>query len=233
MAADVDFSVATAQERTRSAAVSSGRLGTAAGSPTGLGLAWAGVLLAFAFFNETAYEHLRDGNAAILGIENGPLENAQLLAMLPALGLFWYAGLKSRGAVGVVAVILALVVSIGFVRELDLKTLMGASAGFDWLVAHELQDIVLGGIGLAMALYLFRQRRYFWGVLRLGLRWQAWPCVGAFLLLAAAEFFLDGATGTDGHFWEELVEANGYFLFAVAAWRHASLIGDRELDRPL
>ena len=232
MAADVDFSVA-AQERARSAAVSSGHLGTAAGSPSGLGLAWTGVLLAFALFNETAYDYLRDGDAAILGRENGSLENAQLLAMLPALGLFWFAGLKSRGAVGVVGVMLALVISIAFVRELDLKTLMGVSAGFDWLVAHDLQDIVLGGIGLAMALYLFLQRRYFWGVLRLGLRWQAWPCVGAFLLLAAAELFLDGASGTDGHFWEELVEANGYFLFVVAAWRHASLIGDRELDRPL
>jgi hypothetical protein len=232
MAADVDFSVA-AQQRVRSAALSSGRTGTVAGSPTGLGLAWAGVLLAFALFNENAYEHLRAGDAAILGRENGPLENTQLLAMLPALGLFWFAGLKSRGAVGVVGVMLALVVSIAFVRELDLKTLMGTISGFDWLVAHDLQDIILGGIGLAMALYLFLQRRYFWGVLRLGLRWQAWPCVGAFLLLAAAEFFLDGATGTEGHFWEELVEANGYFLFVVAAWRHASLIGDRELDRPL
>jgi hypothetical protein len=232
MAADVDFSVA-AQERARSAAVSPGHFGTGAGSPSSLGLAWAAVLLAFALFNEHAYEYLRDGDAAILGRENGPLENAQLLAMLPALGLFWYAGLKARGAVGVVGVLLALVVSIAFVRELDLKSLMGASAGFDWLVTHDLQDVILGGIGLALALYLFRQRRYFWGVLRLGLRWQAWPCVGAFLLLAAAEFFLDGATGTDGHFWEELVEANGYFLFAVAAWRHSSLIGDRELDRPL
>jgi hypothetical protein len=232
MAADVDFSVA-AQQRARSAAASPGHFGTATGSPSSLGLAWTGVLLAFALFNEAAYEYLRDGDAAILGRENGPLENAQLLAVLPALGLFSFAGLKSRGAVGVVGVILALVVSIAFVRELDLKTLTGMSAGFDWLVARGLQDIILGGIGLAMALYLFRQRRYFWGVLRLGLRWQAWPCVGAFLLLAAAEVFLDGATGTDGHFWEELVETNGYFLFAVAAWRHASLIGDRELDCPL
>jgi hypothetical protein len=231
MAADVDFSVSSALERTRSGAVSRGR--TAAGSPTGLGLAWAGVLLAFALFNEAAYEYVRNGDAAILGEENGALENAQLLAVLPTLGLFWFAGLKSRGAVGVVGVVLALVVSIAFVRELDLKSLLGVSAGFDWLVMHKLQDIVLGGIGLALALYLFRQRRYFWGVLRLGLRWQAWPCVGAFLLLAAAEVFLDGATGTEGHFWEELVETNGYFLFAVAAWRHASLIGDRELDRPL
>ena len=153
--------------------------------------------------------------------------------MLPALALFWFAGLKGRGAVRVAGVMLALVGSIAFVRELDLKTLMGTSAGFDWLVAHDLQDVIMGGLGLAMALYLFHQRRYFWGLVRLGLRWQAWPCVGALLLLAAAEIFLDGATGTDGHFWEELVEANGYFLFTVAAWRHASLIGDRELDRPL
>ena len=122
MAADVDFSVATGQERAGSASVS--HTGTA-GSPTGQGLAWAGVLLAFALFNETAYAHLRDGNAAVLGVENGALENAQLLAMLPALGLFWYAGLKSRGPVGVVGVMLALVVSIGFVRELELKTLVG------------------------------------------------------------------------------------------------------------
>jgi hypothetical protein len=53
------------------------------------------------------------------------------------------------------------------------------------------------------------------------------------LLLATAELYLDGFDGATGHFWEELVETNGYFLFAVAAWKHSDLIGDPQLDRPL
>jgi hypothetical protein len=233
MAADVDFSVAAQEQAPSAAAAASAPLGSRSGATTGLGLAWAGVFVAFALFNQSAIDHLRAGEAAIHGRENGPLETVQLLAMLPALALFWFAGLKGCGAVRVAGVLLALVGSIAFVRELDLKTMMGTSAGFDWLAMHGLQDVIMGGLGLAMALYLWLQRRYLWGLVRLGLRWQAWPCAGALLLLAAAEIFLDGTTGTDGHFWEELVEANGYFLFTVAAWRHASLIGDQELDRPI
>lgn len=53
------------------------------------------------------------------------------------------------------------------------------------------------------------------------------------LLLATAELYLDGIAGDTGHFWEELVETNGYFLFAIAAWKHSGLVGNRLLDQPL
>jgi hypothetical protein len=53
------------------------------------------------------------------------------------------------------------------------------------------------------------------------------------LLLATAHFYLNDLTGYTGNFWEELVETNGYFLFALAAWQHSNLIGDPEFDTPL
>jgi hypothetical protein len=151
--------------------------------------------------------------------------------MLPALALFCFAGFKSRGAVGVAGFLLAATGAIIVVRELDFKEMVGELGWFDWLVAHHLQDGIFVVLGLGTALYLLWQRRYFWNVVRLGLRWQAWPCYAAFLLLAAAEFYLDGLTSSAGHFWEELVETNGYFLFVLAAWKHAGLIGDPVLDR--
>ena len=105
--------------------------------------------------------------------------------------------------------------------------------GVSLLVAHHLQDAVFAVLGGAAALYLWLQRRYFWALVRLGLRWQAWPCAAALFLLCFAEFYLDGRPSTAGHFWAELVETNGYFLFAIAAWRHATLIGEPLLDAPL
>jgi hypothetical protein len=237
MAADVHFVVvANDEERAamRAAAppTEGSSLGQAASAALGY-LPWFVVLLAIGLFNENALDHLRAGDAKLLGRENGPLENVQLLVMLPAIGLFWLAGLRGRGAVRVAGVLLALLGSIAMVRELDLETMAGSSAHFDWLAQNGLQDVILGGLALSMALYALLHWRYFGGLLRLGLRWQAWPCVVALLLIAAAEFILDGAVGPNGHFWEELVETNGYFLFAVAAWRHASLIGHPDLDRPV
>jgi hypothetical protein len=61
----------------------------------------------------------------------------------------------------------------------------------------------------------------------------AGAALAALFLLSFAEFYFDGRPSTAGHFWEELVETNGYFLFAIAAWRHACLIGDPVLDAPL
>lgn len=197
-------------------------------------LAWAAVFLAIIVFNEHAIEQLRAGDAGIVGDENGPLENAQLVVMVPTFLLFGLAWVRGLGAVRVAGYALGMIGALAFAREIDFKSLTGGGhAGFDWLVAHGLQDGLLALLGLALVLYLFVQRRYFWSVLRLGLRWQAWPCVASFILLAAAELYFDGLSGPNAHFWEELVETNGYFLLAVAAWRHASLIGDPELDRPV
>lgn len=190
-------------------------------------LAWAAILLAIIAFNGYAIEQIRAGDARVLGSENGPLENAQLVLMVPALALFWFAWLRGLGA------LLAMIGTIGFIREVDFNGLTGGIAWFDWLVAHGLRDGLLAFFGLATVLYLFLQRRFFWGLLRLGLRWQAWPCVAFVLLLVTANFYLNDLTGSTGHFWEELVETNGYFLFALAAWQHSKLIGDPEFDSPL
>jgi hypothetical protein len=196
-------------------------------------LVWA-LIFGIAFgFNEVALDQLRAGRASIVGSENGPLEDIQLLVMLPALALLGYAWWKSRGAVGVAGALLALMGTIAMVREIDFRSLTGLSAWFDQLVAHGLQDGLLSVLGVLTALYFFRHRQYFRGLVRLGLRWQAWPCVLSVLLLALAELYLDGFVGPTGHFWEELVETNGYFLFAIAAWKHVGLIGNPKLDQPI
>jgi hypothetical protein len=194
-------------------------------------LAWAAIFLVIFAFDEHAINQLRIGDGGIVGDENGPLENAQLLVMVPAFLFFGLAWARGLGAVRVVGALLAMIGAVAFIREIEFKTLTGSQVWFDWLVAHGLQDGILALLGFALVLYLFVQRRYFWNVLRLALRWQAWPCVASFTLLAAAELYFDGLSGPNAHFWEELVETNGYFLLAVAAWRHASLVGDPDLDR--
>lgn len=196
-------------------------------------LAWVAILGAIAGFNELAIEQLQAGRAHGLGAENGPFEDVQLAVTVPALALFWFAWWRGLGAVRVAGALLALMGTIAVVREIDFKSVNGSHAWLDWLVAQGLQDGLLALFGIAAVLYLFLQRRYFWGLVRLGTRWQAWPCVLSVLLLATAELYLDGFDGATGHFWEELVETNGYFLFAVAAWKHSGLIGDPQLDRPL
>jgi hypothetical protein len=208
---------------------------SAVGSHTALNiLIWSLLILALVTLNEIALAELHAGRGASIGIENGPLEDAQLVLMVPALTLFWYAGLRGLGAVRVAGVLIALAGMLAFSRELDFKSFESPVAPtFDWLVVHHLQDAIFAVLGGAAALYLWLQRRYFWALVRLGLRWQAWPCAAALFLLSFAEFYLDGRPSTAGHFWEELVETNGYFLFAIAAWRHACLIGDPVLDAPL
>jgi hypothetical protein len=196
-------------------------------------LFWIVILGIAVGFNEVALEQLRGGQASFIGSENGPLEDAQLLLMVPAAVLFGWAWWKGLGAVRVAGALLALMGTIAMVREIDFKSLTGSSAWFDWLVAHELQDGLLALFGAVTALYFFMHRQYFWGLVRLGLRWQAWPCVLSVALLGTAELYLDGIEGPTGHFWEELVETNGYFLFAIAAWMHVGLIGDPRLDQPI
>jgi hypothetical protein len=196
-------------------------------------LVWLAAALAALAFNAFAIEQLLAGQFDHLSAENGPLEAAQLLVLLPALGLFALAWMNGRGAVAVAAVLLGILAAVAFVREVDLEGLEGLAASFGGLLKQGLQDGLFALAAAAAALYFVRQRRYSLGLLRLGLRWQAWPFPASMCLLAAAEFYLDGNSGPTGLFWEELVETNGYALFALAAWRHSALAGDRELDAPL
>jgi hypothetical protein len=50
-------------------------------------LVWLAVLGVVVGFNEMALQELRTGQGHILGRENGPLEDVQLLVMVPALAL--------------------------------------------------------------------------------------------------------------------------------------------------
>jgi hypothetical protein len=196
-------------------------------------LAWLAVALAALAFNAYAIVELRAGHFDRLSVENGPLETTQLLVLLPALAFFGLAWAKGRGAVAVSAVLLGILGAVAFVREVDLEGLHGLAASVGWLLKQGLQDSLFAVAGAMAVLYLVRQRRYSLGLLRLGLRWQAWPFPASMCLLAAAEFYLDGNSGPTALFWEELVETNGYALFALAAWRHSTLAGDRKLDSPL
>ena len=196
-------------------------------------LAWLAYFLAIAVFDRYAFVQFLGADPFSVIRENGILENAQLLAIVPALALFAFAGWRGIGAVRVAGALLAMVGAGRCLREIDFAIVTGGIVWLDRLVAYELRDALFAGLGVAMLLYLVAQRRYFRPVLQLGLRWQAWPCAVSVLLLAVAEFYLDDLSGHSAVFWEELVETNGYFLFALAAWRHALLVGDRRLDRPV
>lgn len=192
----------------------------------------AAFILAAAAFNDYALQQFWSGDVAIAE-ENGVLENAQLLVTLPSIALLVFAGIRGLGAVRVAGILLALIVSIAWVREIDFTIFTGVHATLDWLVDQALRDWVMALLGGTAAVYFAANLRYFGGLVRLGLRWQAWPCVASLALLALAEFYFDDLTGVGAHFWEELVETNGYFVFALAAFTHVQLIGHRELDVPV
>jgi hypothetical protein len=216
-----------------STASAGGRAGSADDhTPFGSLLA-AGLILAAAFLDAYAMQQFHNGGAVSIAQENGLLENIQLVATLMACALFGFAGLKGAGAVRVSGVALALLVAAAFIREVDFKSLTGMHATLDWMIAQGLRDWIFELLGVAAVVFLLTHLRYFWGFVRLGLRWQAWPFVTSVALLAVAEFYLDGLTVADGHFREELVETNGYILFVLAAWKHVQLIGHRELDVPV
>lgn len=230
MPADVDFSVVAGGEN--AAAVSSARVPS--GSAVSVGRSWSIWLvagLALAFFNERALTHLALGDAPVLGLENGYLENIQLLALLLAAVVFAYAGAKGGGAVRGVGTTLALCVTVVFLREIDLERLDGIPSVIWWTGTRTFQYMLYGGLGVALLAHIVRERRYFFDGLRLGLRWQAWPFIAAIALMLVAEFALDGSDELNGQFWEELAEANAYFLLVAAAWVHAGLIGDPVYDR--
>lgn len=211
-------------------------------------LAWAAVLLVFIAFNYYAMAHLHALDSRVAdstaGRENGLLEITQLIALIPALALFWFAGLKGFGAVRIAGALLAMIAAIVLVREVDFRDLNGVGSWFSWLWDHGVQDGLQIIFGLAAVLYLLLKRQYFLKLFRLGFRWQAWPCIASVLLLVIAQFFIEVLPyDTGGPFWafrfwefrflEELVEANGYFLLVLASWQHLRLVGDPELDSPV
>jgi hypothetical protein len=195
-------------------------------------LAWFAYFLAIAVFDRYAFVQFVSDPLPMIR-ENGLLENVQLLAIVPALALFAFAGWRGLGSVRIAGALLAMLGAVICLREIDFASATGGIVWLDWLVSLELRDALFAGLGAAMLLYLVAQRRYFLPVLQLGLRWQAWPFAASVLLLAVAEFYLDDLSGNSAIFWEELVETNGYFLFALAAWRHALLVGDHRFDRPV
>lgn len=251
MARGADHLNAVAERLGPSSAHGSSQLGTptrsCAGASSGMRLlsflAWAGGLMVIIAFNHYAIEqlHIRDGRlmTRVMGRENGQLEIAQLMALVSSIALFWFAGLRGSGAVRVGGALLAMMGAIALTREVDFRDISNGSAWFDWLLAHKLPDVVAVFLGLAVVLYLFLQQRYYWGMLRLGLRWQAWPCAASVFLLVTGQIYIESLPAhSDVHFWdlrfwEELVEANGYFLLALAAWQHSRLIGDPEFDAPV
>jgi len=211
-------------------------------------LAWAAVLLAFVAFNYYAIGHLYARDTRVFdsatGRENGLLEIIQLMTLVPALALFWFAGLRGFGTVRIAGAVLAMITTIVLVREFDLSEPGGVGTWFGRLWDHGFQDGVQTIFGLAIVLFLSLKRQYFLNLLRLGMRWQAWPFIASTLLLATAQFYIEELPyDTSGHFgafrfwelrfWEELVEANGYFLLALAAWQHSRLIGDPEFGSPV
>lgn len=225
MAADVDYSVV----RQQSAPFVASHLDVHA-PPIARWVAWLLVLAAFAAFNLEALGHIRIGDAARLGLENGYLENMQLVALAAAAGLFGYAGRKGSGAVQLAGALLGIVAAAAFLREIDLDRMTWFPTGLRWMETHAFQYALYFVLGVAAIAQLVSHRSYLPGAILLGFAWRALPFVLGVAALAAAEFLLDGGKDGLSLFWEELVEADGYFLIAVGAWVHAGLVGTSLAD---
>jgi hypothetical protein len=69
-----------------------------------------------------------------------------------------------------------LILALVTLNEIEFKSFESPVAPtFDWMAVHHLQDAIFAVLGGAAALYLWLQRRYFWALVLLGLRWQARP----------------------------------------------------------
>lgn len=174
-----------------------------------------------------------NGGAVALAREHGPLELVQDLMILAILFVFVDAYRCSDGAVGVAAGALSLMTAAAFVRELEIKNFAGPE-WYRWLGTHGLQEVLFVAMLLPIPIYLIRQRRYFWGVVRLAVRWPAWPIYVAAILLATS-IYLDERVVKDyqARFWEELIETYGYGFLLMAALRHRKLVGDPDFDQPV
>jgi hypothetical protein len=177
------------------------------------------------------------GMGPALGVEHGAIEDTQLCVLGIALALFLLAYRKASGAVKVAAAALSMLIAAGLVREIDIRSL-GGPEWLRWLSRHGLQEILFALMALPVPVYLLARRRYFAELVRLALRRDALFLYLAGVLIFLASVVLDRRVvhGEAMRFWEELIEYNGYLLFAAAAWCHAWLIGDprynREVDEP-
>lgn len=137
--------------------------------------------------------------------------------------LFWKAWRDSMGAIRVAAGALAILAAAAFVREIDIKKL-SAVTGPEWLydlADNGLQEALLIAMTLPIGVYLLRERQFLGDLIRLALRWDAWPLylAGGFIL-AGVVFDDHLVTTLRGRFWEEVIETYGYVFLAVAARRH-------------
>jgi len=174
------------------------------------------------------------GMGASLGVEHGAMEDTQLCVMGIALALFLFAYMKGSGAVKVAAAALSMLIAAGLVREIDVRSL-GGPDWLRWLSRHGLQEILFALMTLPVPVYLLVRRRYFRELLRIAVRRDT-----LFLYLAGTAIFVGSVIldrhmvhGEDMRFWEEIIEYNGYLLFAAAAWCHAWLIGDPRYSQVL
>jgi len=166
------------------------------------------------------------GGATVLAKEHSLLEVLEVGLMIPTLALFVFAYRASTGAARVAAGALAMLLAAGVVRELDVKS-WGGPNWFQWLTHHGLQEVLFVTMTLPIFAYVFAKRRYIRGLVRLGMRPQAWPLYVAGVLLAGS-VIMDRhiVVGDELRFWEELIELNGYFFLLMAACRHTQLVVD-------
>ena len=166
--------------------------------------------------------------------EWGVLESLHSLFCALSLGLFYLSWRWGEGAVKVAGGALAMLSAAAFVREVDIKN-AAQFLDIHWLnviASSGLQEILLVGMTLPIFIYLYRERRHFWGIVELALRWQAWPLYAAGAIVLGTVYLDESVVvGIEMRFWEELIETYGYVFMSLAAWRHLQLVGDESWDR--
>ncbi len=165
--------------------------------------------------------------------EWGPLELLHSLLTALCGWMFYLAWRDGRGAVSVAGGALALLAAAAFVRELDVKK-VAAHTGPEWLyflADHGLQDALLIAMTLPIFVYFYIKRAQMLDVVKLAMRWQAWPLALAGVLILLSVYLDERVVSNDRErFWEELAETYGYGFMTLAAWKHWLLVGAETLD---
>jgi hypothetical protein len=166
--------------------------------------------------------------------EWGALEIVHSILTAVSAVIFYLSWRNGKGPVRAAGGALALLAAAAFVRELDVE-LVTKAIGWErlvWIGEHGLQEILLIAMTIPIFIYLFLQRRHFLGVVKLGLRWQAWALYvsGGLVLLCV---YLDERVvhGMRMRFWEEMIETYSYIFMVIAAWRHLQLVDDEAWSR--
>ena len=158
--------------------------------------------------------------------ESGPIENFQLAVLAISLVVFLRTGLGQTNAERHFFIAAAIACLYLFLRELDLRTLP-VSGWILWLGGDIPRKVIQGLVATVLVLFVLRNFRAIFDMVRSGGVRQAWPYATTFLLFCAAKMaeeisradknkFGDFAL-PHGQLWEEMLELNAHMMMLAVA----------------